>query len=114
MQYIGSREEMQRIDAYSIETMGIPGIVLMERAALAMEEEIVRRFPRPVPVTVLAERGTVWPSGGFFLPEGMRCVSMRSAASVTPHHPMRHRRRFFKIWASRFRMVCRRMTRISG
>lgn len=57
MQYIGSREEMQRIDAYSIETMGIPGIVLMERAALAMEEEIIRRFPRPVTVTVLAERG---------------------------------------------------------
>ena len=57
MQYIGSREEMQRIDAYSIETIGIPGIVLMERAALAMEEEIVRRFPRPVTVTVLAERG---------------------------------------------------------
>ena len=40
MQYIGSGDEMQRIDAYSIETMGIPGIVLMERAALAMEEEI--------------------------------------------------------------------------
>ena len=41
MQYIGSGDEMQRIDAYSIETVGIPGIVLMERAALAMEEEIV-------------------------------------------------------------------------
>ena len=48
---------MQRIDAYSIETVGIPGIVLMERAALAMEEEIVCRFPSPVSVTVIAERG---------------------------------------------------------
>lgn len=57
MQYIGSGDEMQRIDAYSIETMGIPGIVLMERAALAMEEEIVRRFPAPASVTIIAERG---------------------------------------------------------
>lgn len=57
MQYIGSGDEMQRIDAYSIETVGIPGIVLMERAALAMEEEIVCRFPSPVSVTVIAERG---------------------------------------------------------
>lgn len=48
---------MQRIDAYSIETVGIPGIVLMERAALVMEEEIVCRFPSPVSVTVIAERG---------------------------------------------------------
>lgn len=57
MQYIGSGDEMQRIDAYSIETVGIPGIVLMERAALVMEEEIVCRFPSPVSVTVIAERG---------------------------------------------------------
>lgn len=57
MQYIGSGDEMQRIDAYSIETVGIPGIVLMEKAALAMEEEIVRRFPSPASVTIIAERG---------------------------------------------------------
>ncbi len=57
MQYIGSGDEMQRIDGYSIETVGIPGIVLMEKAALAMEEEIIRRFPSPVSVTIIAERG---------------------------------------------------------
>ena len=38
MRYVASREEMQQIDAYSINTMGIPGIVLMEKAALALEE----------------------------------------------------------------------------
>lgn len=57
MEYIGTGDEMQRIDAYSIEKIGIPGIVLMERAALAMEEEIVRRFPTPVSVTILTEKG---------------------------------------------------------
>ncbi len=34
MQYIVTKQEMQAIDAYSIEKIGIPGEVLMERAAL--------------------------------------------------------------------------------
>lgn len=73
MQYIGSGDEMQRIDAYSIETMGIPGIVLMERAALAMEEEIVRRFPAPASVTIIAERGN---NGGDGLALGRLLLAM--------------------------------------
>ena len=36
MRYVASREEMQDIDAYSINNVGIPGIVLMEKAALAL------------------------------------------------------------------------------
>ncbi|MGN0437479.1 MAG: NAD(P)H-hydrate dehydratase [Lachnospiraceae bacterium] len=38
MQYIVTKQEMQAIDSYSIEKVGIPGEVLMERAAL----EVVR------------------------------------------------------------------------
>ena len=38
MRYVASREEMQNIDAYSINNVGIPGIVLMEKAALALGE----------------------------------------------------------------------------
>lgn len=57
MQYIATGKEMQEIDAYSIEHIGIPGIVLMEKAALAMEEEILKRFPNPVSVTIVTERG---------------------------------------------------------
>ena len=76
MQYIGSGDEMQRIDAYSIETMGIPGIVLMERAALAMEEEIVRRFPAPASVTIIAERGN---NGG----DGLALVGRRGVRRGT-------------------------------
>ena len=45
MRYVASREEMQQIDAYSINTMGIPGIVLMEKAALALEEVFLERVP---------------------------------------------------------------------
>lgn len=36
MHYIAKREEMQAIDAYTIENLGIPSMVLMERAALAV------------------------------------------------------------------------------
>ncbi len=57
MHYIGTGDEMQRIDAYSIEQVGIPGIVLMERAALAMEKEIHRRFHPGTTVTIVTERG---------------------------------------------------------
>lgn len=57
MELIVSRDEMQDIDAYSIHTIGIPGIVLMEKAAMAMEEEIVKRFPKPVTVVVVTEKG---------------------------------------------------------
>lgn len=40
----GNREEMQKIDQISIEQIGIPGLVLMERAALAVTEEIEKDF----------------------------------------------------------------------
>ena len=40
MQYVVTKKEMQAIDAYSIEKIGIPSMVLMERAALAVAEEI--------------------------------------------------------------------------
>ena len=45
MRYVASREEMQNIDAYSINNVGIPGIVLMEKAALALEEVFLERIP---------------------------------------------------------------------
>ena len=38
MKYLCTREEMQQIDAYSIEKIGIPGLVLMEKAAMAVRD----------------------------------------------------------------------------
>ncbi|HKV69226.1 MAG TPA: NAD(P)H-hydrate epimerase, partial [Gaiellales bacterium] len=38
--------EMRAADAGAIETVGIPGAVLMERAGLAAADEIVRAYPR--------------------------------------------------------------------
>ena len=87
MQYIGSGDEMQRIDAYSIETIGIPGIVLMEKAALAMEEEIVRRFPSPVSVTIIAERGN---NGGDGLALGRLLLARGYAVSFYEIGGVRH------------------------
>ena len=57
MRYICTRDEMQAIDAASIHQLGIPGIVLMEKAAMAMEEEILARFSPSSSVLVLAECG---------------------------------------------------------
>ena len=45
MKRIATRKEMQAIDAYSIHEIGIPGMVLMEKASMALYEEVVKRFP---------------------------------------------------------------------
>jgi NAD(P)H-hydrate epimerase len=56
MRYIVKREEMQAIDAYSIETLGIPSMVLMERAAMAVAqvlEEYMEELELAGPAQVL-------------------------------------------------------------
>ena len=45
MKRIATRREMQAIDAYSIHEIGIPGMVLMEKASMALYEEVTARFP---------------------------------------------------------------------
>lgn len=57
MRYVASREEMQNIDAYSINNVGIPGIVLMEKAALALEEVFLERIPTDSRVLIVTEKG---------------------------------------------------------
>ena len=42
MQYIVTKKEMQAIDSYTIEKIGIPAAVLMERAALLLVQQIER------------------------------------------------------------------------
>lgn len=38
-------EQMRHYDSYTINTIGIPSLVLMERAALAVRDEILNAFP---------------------------------------------------------------------
>lgn len=45
MKRIATGKEMQAIDAYSIHEIGIPGMVLMEKASMALYDEVRRRFP---------------------------------------------------------------------
>ena len=42
MKYLVSSAEMKEYDNNTIERIGIPALVLMERAALAVHEEIVK------------------------------------------------------------------------
>lgn len=72
MQYICTREEMQAVDHYSIHELGIPGIVLMEKAAMSMEEEIISRFPPSSSVLILTECGN---NGGDGLALGRLLVA---------------------------------------
>ena len=47
MRYLADGKQMKAVDNYSIETLGIPSMVLMERAALSVAEHIRRAFPNP-------------------------------------------------------------------
>ena len=57
MKYLLTGYEMAEADRAASEVIGIPSIVLMERAALAVTEVITDRFPASARVTVLAGPG---------------------------------------------------------
>lgn len=56
-EYILTASQMQRFDKNTIEHIGIPSAVLMERAALGVTEEITKRYPRDKKVLVVAGKG---------------------------------------------------------
>lgn len=57
MKRIATRKEMQAIDAYSIHEIGIPGTVLMERASMALLEEVMKRFDHHSRCLIVVEKG---------------------------------------------------------
>lgn len=57
MEYLLTGSEMAGADRRTSEVIGIPSIVLMERAALRVAEEIINRFPGRRKITILAGPG---------------------------------------------------------
>lgn len=55
--YVVDSEQMRQLDRKTIDEVGLPGIVLMERAALGVAETIRDRFPTPGRVAVLVGPG---------------------------------------------------------
>lgn len=45
MEKLVTAAEMKQMDSYTINTIGIPSMVLMERAALAVRDEVLTAFP---------------------------------------------------------------------
>ncbi len=43
--YIAGQKEMQLMDQYTMEKLGLPGIVLMENAGAAVVNEVLKDFP---------------------------------------------------------------------
>lgn len=67
MKYIVTRKEMQGIDSYAIDKIGIPAGVLMERAALGIVEQIEQVNPSKGRVLIAVEGGN---NGGDGLAAG--------------------------------------------
>ncbi|MBQ4523086.1 MAG: NAD(P)H-hydrate dehydratase [Lachnospiraceae bacterium] len=57
MKCIVDREQMAQIDEYSIKAVGIPSMVLMERAAFSVLEQIRNRFKADMSVLIVVESG---------------------------------------------------------
>lgn len=57
MNYVVSGSEMLRIDQYTINNIGIPQMVLMERAALSIYDFISNRFDKKASILVAVESG---------------------------------------------------------
>lgn len=57
MRYLVTGEQMKRVDRYTIEQIGIPSMVLMERAALAVFQEAEKYVSQTDPIWVLCGSG---------------------------------------------------------
>ncbi|MDD4369655.1 MAG: NAD(P)H-hydrate dehydratase [Anaerostipes sp.] len=57
MKYVLKNQEMQKVDKETIERIGIPGLVLMERAALATAQELKKRVKIQDKILVIAGIG---------------------------------------------------------
>lgn len=56
--YAGGQKDIQALDRYTMETYGLPGVVLMENAGMAVVAEVKKRFPdRKTSIIVLAGSG---------------------------------------------------------
>lgn len=55
--YLVTAQEMRDLDRYTIEHIGIPGVVLMERAGLAVAQAITEHFAQPGQAVVLSGHG---------------------------------------------------------
>ena len=55
--YSTTAQEMRDLDRYAIETIGIPGVVLMENVGKAVARLLRERFPRPGTALVLTGTG---------------------------------------------------------
>ncbi|TCS93266.1 NAD(P)H-hydrate epimerase [Hazenella coriacea] len=55
--YLVTAHEMRQCDQYTIEQMGVPGMILMDHAGKAVAEAVMKRFPEPKRVVVLLGTG---------------------------------------------------------
>lgn len=80
MEEIVTGKQMKELDAYTIETMGVPSLVLMERAGLQVFESMKKEGLPLSKVLVLCGSGitgrTVWSLPGFCFWQDIRYMSV--------------------------------------
>ncbi len=85
MKWVVTPQQMSALDAYMINRVGIPGIVLMENAASAAAQEVIRRLPENGRVLVVCGGGNNGGDGLAVLRQlVMRGVEARAVLLVDP------------------------------
>jgi ADP-dependent NAD(P)H-hydrate dehydratase / NAD(P)H-hydrate epimerase len=65
--FVAGQKEMQQMDQYTMETIGLPGIVLMENAGAKVVEEIMSSSPRLKPKVIILAGGGNNGGDGFVI-----------------------------------------------
>ena len=88
MKYLLTGQEMANADRLTSEAIGIPSIVLMERAALSVADEITKRFDKKERITVLAGPGNNGAdglaAGRILIDRGYKVQFMMLSAKLPP------------------------------
>lgn len=81
MKYVVTSAEMKACDYGTTGQTGIPSMVLMERAALAVAEVIIKRYPDRNRILIVAGKGN---NGGDGLAIGRLLAKARPAGDLFP------------------------------
>ncbi len=81
-----SPEQMRRVDAWAIHTVGIPGVVLMENAGRAVAERVKKKTRHHVPVYIFCGKGNNG-GDGLVVARWLRqfCISVQVVLPFLPH-----------------------------
>ena len=86
--FVAGQKEMQKMDQYTMEKLGLPGIVLMENAGAKVVEEIIASSPCENPRVVVLAGGGNNGGDGFVIARRLFDLGLDSSALFVSKSPI--------------------------